>query len=216
VARGIMQGAAPLLANAQNQSLNAASTLYNAGNTTGSGLSALDQTNLANQQAGVGAANAALTAQNWGPQQVIAAAEQQKTAPLSTLAQIFGMADPAAQQFATTTSNGTTTSQTQVPMWQQYLGAALGGAGAAAKFLPLMTSDARVKENKVRVGALNDGTPVYAFNFIGEPATRIGLMAQDVEKRRPDAVTEINGIKAVDYRKAAELSGILGGIFGGR
>src|SRR5262249_26929294 len=49
VARGIMQGAVPLLENAQQQGLGAASTLYNAGNTTGSGLSALDQTNLANQ-----------------------------------------------------------------------------------------------------------------------------------------------------------------------
>ena len=213
VARGIMQGAAPLLANAQQQGLNAASTLYNAGNTTGAGLSALDQTNLANQQAGINAANSALTAQNWGPTQLIADQQQQFGLPLQNLAQISGIADPMAQQFATTSSDGTTTSQTQVPLWQQILGGALAAAGTAAKFT---TSDARVKEHKVQVGALHDGTPVYAFNYIGDPATRIGLIAQDVEKRRPDAVTEVNGVKAVDYRKAAELSGILGNCFGGR
>jgi hypothetical protein len=213
VARGIMQGAAPLLANAQQQGLNAAGTLFNAGSTTGAGLSALDQTSLANQQAGVNAANAALTAQNWGPTQLINLAQQQYGIPLQNLAQISGIADPMAQQFATTSSNGTTTSQTQVPAWQQYLGAALAAAGTAAKFVP---SDARVKENKVRVGALHDGTPVYAFNYIGDDVPRMGLLAQDVEQRRPDAVSEINGVKAVDYGKAAELSGILGRIFGGR
>jgi hypothetical protein len=214
VARGIMQGAAPLLENAQQQGLNAANALYGAGNTTGAGLSSLDQTALANQQAGVNAANAALTAQNWGPTQLVNLGQQQFSLPVANLAQISGIVDPMAQQFATTSSNGTTTSQTQVPMWQQLLGASLAAAGTAAKFYN--PSDARLKENKVRVGALHDGTPVYAFNFIGEPATRIGLMAQDVEKRRPDAVAEINGVKAVDYRKAAELSGILGKYFGGR
>src|SRR5262249_14102422 len=114
---------------------------------------------------------------------------------------------PLATQFAATDQSGTSTSQTQVPMWQQILGGALAAAGTAGKF---MASDARVKANKERVGALNDGTPVYSFNYLGDPATRIGVMAQDVEKRRPDAVREINGIKAVDYDKATELAGILG------
>jgi hypothetical protein len=98
-------------------------------------------------------------------------------------------------------------------MWQQILGGVLGAAGTAAKFMP---SDERIKENKQRIGALHDGTPVYAFNYIGNATPHIGLMAQDVERRRPDAVTEINGVKAVDYGKAAELSGILGKLFGGR
>ena len=38
-------------------------------------------------------------------------------------------------------------------------------------------------------------------------AYHIGLMAQDVEKTAPpDAVVEINGYKAVDYRAATEAS----------
>jgi len=38
------------------------------------------------------------------------------------------------------------------------------------------------------------------------PAFHIGLMAQDVERRAPGAVIEINGYKAVDYRAATEAS----------
>jgi hypothetical protein len=213
LARGIMQGAAPLLANAQQQGLNAASTLYNAGNSTGAGLSALQQTNLANQQAGITAAGNALAALNYGPQQQLGIDQQEQSLPVNNLASIAGIVDPLATQFGTTSSNGTSTSQTQVPLWQQILGGALAAAGTAAKFT---TSDARVKANKQQVGALLDGTPVYAFNYIGDPATRIGLMAQDVEKRRPDAVTEINGVKAVDYRKATDRAGILGALLGAR
>jgi hypothetical protein len=40
----------------------------------------------------------------------------------------------------------------------------------------------------------------------GAPAYHIGLMAQDVEKTTPEAVIEINGYKAVDYRAATEAS----------
>jgi hypothetical protein len=41
---------------------------------------------------------------------------------------------------------------------------------------------------------------------------QIGLIAQDIEQRRSDAVTEINGVKALDSRKAKERTrGILGG-----
>jgi hypothetical protein len=39
----------------------------------------------------------------------------------------------------------------------------------------------------------------------GEPVTYIGLMADEVEKVDPDAVSEINGIKHVDYAKAVQL-----------
>jgi hypothetical protein len=46
---------------------------------------------------------------------------------------------------------------------------------------------------------LFDGTPVYAFRYNGHPAMQIGLMAQDIEKSRPHAVIEIEGVKHVDY-----------------
>jgi hypothetical protein len=79
----------------------------------------------------------------------------------------------------------------------------IAGAGVDAAF---MFSDERVKENVDEVGSLHDGTPVYKYNYIGDNMPRIGLMAQDVEKVRPDAVKEFGGIKAVNYDKATARS----------
>ena len=95
-------------------------------------------------------------------------------------------------------------------------GAAAGAAGDAAGSLissyimpalmggGMFFSDERVKDDIVPIGELHDGTPVVSFRYKGDMATRVGLLAQDVEKRRPDAVKEFNGIKAVDYGKATE------------
>lgn len=80
------------------------------------------------------------------------------------------------------------------------------GAGWLSSMLPMLAlSDERVKENIAEVGETHDGQPLYSYNYIGDKVPRIGLMAQDVEKRQPDAVVEIGGVKAVDYGKA--LSG---------
>src|SRR5690606_29930360 len=38
----------------------------------------------------------------------------------------------------------------------------------------------------------------------GDPKTQIGVMAQDVEKDNPDAVSEFGGIKMVDYNQATK------------
>ena len=67
-------------------------------------------------------------------------------------------------------------------------------------------SDRQLKEDVAEVGTLFDGTPVYGYRYTGAPAYHIGLMAQDVEKTTPNAVIEINGYKAVDYRAATEVS----------
>jgi hypothetical protein len=101
-------------------------------------------------------------------------------------------------------------------MAQQIIGGAIGGIGALAKtgaFGPagwLTASDARLKDDVEEVGTLHDGSPVYSFRYRGDPVTQIGLIAQDVEARHPDAVAEIGGVKAVDYAKATALAGILG------
>jgi hypothetical protein len=67
------------------------------------------------------------------------------------------------------------------------------GIGNAVK------SDIRTKENIRKVGLTDGGLPVYIYNYIGSNLTQMGVMAQDVEKVNPDAVTEENGIKAVYY-----------------
>jgi hypothetical protein len=61
----------------------------------------------------------------------------------------------------------------------------------------------RAKENIQPVGKLDDGQKVYAYNYKGDPTPEIGLLAQEVEKVRPDAVaTGPDGLKRVDYGAA--------------
>lgn len=87
--------------------------------------------------------------------------------------------------------------------------AASGIGSAITSALPSimsMFSDERLKEDIEPVGELYDGTNVYRYRYIGDPVTRIGVMAQEVEKTRPDAVTEIGGYKAVDYGKATQYA----------
>jgi hypothetical protein len=88
--------------------------------------------------------------------------------------------------------------------------ALLGGAlGTMARF-----SDMRLKEDIDEIGALHDGTPVFSYRYKGDPHKRkeIGLMAQDVKRRRPDAVITLDdpdGTMMVDYGKATERSRLL-------
>lgn len=73
------------------------------------------------------------------------------------------------------------------------LGGLFGGLMSALPF-----SDARLKENIFRVGTTNSGTPIYTYNYIGDPVVYMGVLAQEV----PDArVMDENGYYRVDYRK---------------
>ena len=78
----------------------------------------------------------------------------------------------------------------------------LGRAGITA--YGASGSDIRIKENISRVGTLDNGLPVYSFRYKAGGPQQIGLMAQDVEKVNPMAVTEINGVKAVYYSEAVK------------
>jgi hypothetical protein len=68
-------------------------------------------------------------------------------------------------------------------------------------------SDRRLKHDVKQIGKTNDGLPIYAFKYNGSEQTQIGLMAQDVEKKKPEAVGLAAGFKTVDYEKATEDSG---------
>jgi len=134
--RGIGQAEAPILMDAYNRAnadrLAAITGQYGAGNTTSGILSGLDQTKLGNMQAGIGAAGSALDASNWGTMQTLAAEAARRGIPLQTLAQMSGIALPIGQAFGT--HGGTTTTQTNVPWWQQALGYGALGAGMFGKF----------------------------------------------------------------------------------
>jgi hypothetical protein len=76
-----------------------------------------------------------------------------------------------------------------------------GTLGSAA----ITKSDRRVKQNISKVGTLDNGLPVYSFQYIWGGPQQIGLMAQDVEKVNPSAVSEDeNGIKGVNYSEAVK------------
>jgi hypothetical protein len=65
-------------------------------------------------------------------------------------------------------------------------------------------SDIRFKENLIQIGTLYNGLPVYVGNYIGEDRKQLFVIAQEVEKVLPDAVTELDGYKYVDYGMLTE------------
>lgn len=63
-------------------------------------------------------------------------------------------------------------------------------------------SDARLKEDIIHVGQTNDGLPIYRYKMKSGGPTKMGVMAQDVEKFKPQAVShDSHGFKMVDYRQ---------------
>lgn len=68
-----------------------------------------------------------------------------------------------------------------------------------------MFSDARLKENIRRVGWLDNGLPVYCYTFKNDNRPQIGLLAQEVQKVKPEAVSETaDGYLTVRYDLATE------------
>lgn len=77
-------------------------------------------------------------------------------------------------------------------------------------------SDARLKHDAKKIGETNDGLPIYSFKYNGSDQTQIGLMAQDVEKKKPEAVglapaADGHMYKTVDYDKATRARKYAGG-----
>lgn len=66
-----------------------------------------------------------------------------------------------------------------------------------------MISDRRAKKDIREVGATFDGQAVYAFKYKGGGPMQLGLMADEVERRAPEAVTRHpSGLKQVNYERA--------------
>lgn len=82
---------------------------------------------------------------------------------------------------------------------------ALTGASGITSLLALL-SDRRAKTDVELVGEV-DGFPLYRYVYKDDPGNvvHIGLMAQDVEKRKPHAVGRTpEGLKTVNYATALE------------
>jgi hypothetical protein len=144
----------------------------------------------------------------------LGAGQIQDEAPWKTLGLYAGIEGPLAQAFgeqtaestahatrvtdATETKQGYEKKETQESPLKSLLGGASLLTGLFGKL-----SDVRAKENVKPVGKLDDGQKVYAYNYKGDPTPEIGLLAQEVEKVRPEAVaTGPDGYKRVDYGAA--------------
>ena len=80
--------------------------------------------------------------------------------------------------------------------WDSTVGG-LFGLGSAA-----IMSDRRTKTDIEKVGKTDDGQKIYSYRYKSGGPIQMGLMAQEVEKKRPDAVVRKGGIRFVDYGKA--------------
>jgi len=100
-------------------------------------------------------------------------------------------------------TNTTTTSTAPNNAGYALLGSLIGAVGNAVK-----VSDRRAKDDIEKIGELNDGLNIYRFRYLWEEpgTTHVGLMAQEVEKKYPEAVGKIGGLNVVDYRKATEAA----------
>ncbi len=96
----------------------------------------------------------------------------------------------------TTSSNGTTTGPAP-NQTAQYLGLGLSAAS--------LLSDREAKTDIEHIGKMNDGTPFYRYRYKGSDEWHVGPMAQDVEKRNPDAVERgLGGLRYIDLKGATD------------
>lgn len=97
--------------------------------------------------------------------------------------------------------------QNRMNAWQQKqanLGGLFGGLGSM-----FALSDKRAKKDIKKVGKTDDGLNVYQYHYKGQPKSaplQLGLMAQEVQKKKPEAVAmRPDGFLAVNYEKALSL-----------
>lgn len=104
-----------------------------------------------------------------------------------------GLTAPA--QLLSGLSFGSQTTQGQSTDWMSQLMpilGALGSAGIAA------ASDIRVKRDIKLIGKWKQ-YPIYLFRYIWSDLWQIGVMAQEVRRIKPQAVSSVGGMLVVDY-----------------
>lgn len=76
-------------------------------------------------------------------------------------------------------------------------------------------SDVRLKHDIKQIGKTFDGQEIYSYKMHGDDRTHIGLIAQKVEKKHPEAVGLAGGYKIVDYGAATEKAANRGHFYSG-
>ena len=88
----------------------------------------------------------------------------------------------------------------EVEMSKYSAAAAEAGAPKDRGLLGNLFSDERLKENITKIGTSHNHIPLYKFNYIGDEATYVGTMAQDLIKLGMDnAVGKQDGFYTVNY-----------------
>jgi hypothetical protein len=86
---------------------------------------------------------------------------------------------------------------------QQQSNSMLGGLFGLGANAMMAFSDRRLKENVKKIGKADNGLNLYLYNYKGHSTPQIGVMAQEVERKNPNAVhTHESGFKMVDYAEA--------------
>lgn len=170
-------------------------------------------TGLAGLQTGLGTAQAGLATGTAGSLANLATGQGTQLANLST-----GLGTSTANQYDTLANlgyqyaTGVGNANANAALANNQASANIFNAlGSAASLGASIFSDERLKEDIEPVGELYDGTGVYRYRYLWDDPDmrRIGVMAQEVEQTRPDAVREIGGYKAVDYGDATDLAASL-------
>lgn len=191
VGRGVTQAQLPLLLQqfnrGQDQQFDAAKTLYGATRDTAAFGSDQRANELATRGQGIGLAQAALDARDWGAQRLFDLDQAIKSVPYEDIAQLLAIMQPVAGLGGQGTSNTNSKSSSS-------------GFG-------ISLSDEREKTDIEMIGKMADGTPMYRFRYKDDPSgtVHVGGMAQEIEKKNPGAVTEgEGGKKYVDYDAATK------------
>ena len=222
LARGLMQGEAPVIQSQYNQNLgnimNANQMLSNAGIAN---VGAMGQ-NMQQALSGAGL----LPSLAMGPAMAqMGAANTVYGQPIQNLNQLLTPAMGLGGMGGTTTGQGYATG-TQTPAndpMSNILGGVSGAAGilgslgtaggsaGIAGLLPLLAaSDRRLKTDIKDIGRTHDNQKIYSYRSKGSNMPQIGMMADEIEKKTPEAVmTGPDGMKRVRYdmatRKAAKM-----------
>jgi hypothetical protein len=203
--KGLAQGMAPILTNQYNANVGnrmaASGQLGQAAQGAAGTLSGLQQTGLGNQAQGFNwLTNGLPNATNAGALNTINAGQMPFQYSTGNLSALLGLTTPIAALGGQSTG----TSNTQGTQTMSPFQAAMMGLNTAGN-LGFKFSDRRLKKDIKQIGTLFDGTPVYRFKYLTSDTTNIGLMADDIEKFAPDAVSASdNGFKMVDYHAATE------------
>ena len=192
IARGVQQAQLPILSDlfqkGQQNQITTADILNRAGVGAATTGQQLDANALSTRAGAIPIGQAGMDAQNYGPNAVLNLDQQLKQMPLDDMSQYANLLLPVAGLGGQQAGTGTSKS-----------------SGSGFSLGLNMLSDERAKEDIEQVGETNDGQKIYRYRYKGSPEMHIGLIAQDVEKRTPDAVDEgPGGFKMVDYERATQ------------